>query len=146
MNNILQIKPLDASNWRLAHGVEQACFGDHCYPDFFFRQAIDAWPTGLVGAFVDDELIGYVLCTPGQELDTGWILSVAVLASQRGVGAGKALMQHCLQQGYRQLKLTVAPDNPALGLYQKLGFSEITLEQDYFGPGEHRLLMCWHGA
>lgn len=141
MNNTLQIQSLSASDWQDAYHVERTCFGSHAYPDFFFRQAVDAWPDGLIGAFIEKELVGYALCVPGKDTNVGWILSVAVLDSHRGCGVGKALMNHCLSLGFTSLKLTVAPDNPAKYLYLKLGFQQQALERDYFGPGEDRLLL-----
>ncbi|MCL2919360.1 GNAT family N-acetyltransferase [Shewanella litorisediminis] len=141
MNNILQIQSLCARDWQDAYDVERTCFGSHAYPDFFFRQAVDAWPDGLIGAFIDGELVGYALCVPGKEPTIGWILSVAVLDSHRGCGVGKALMNQCLSLGFASLKLTVAPDNPARHLYFKLGFQQQAFERDYFGPGEDRLLL-----
>ncbi|MBT1446078.1 GNAT family N-acetyltransferase [Shewanella sp. JM162201] len=140
------IRPLDSASWQAAHEVESACFGSHSYPDFFFRQALDAWPRGFAGAFVGDELIGYVLCAPAEQPGLGWVMSLAVLDSHRGLGAGRALMQYCLSLGFTSLRLTVSPENPALGLYQRLGFMQLALENDYFGPGEHRLLLEWRAS
>ncbi|QSX41028.1 GNAT family N-acetyltransferase [Shewanella cyperi] len=141
---MLTIRPLQKADMAAVFRVEQACFGDHCFPDFFFRQALDAWPLGLLGAFDDTGfLLGYCLCSSAEEAGCGWIMSLAVIPEARGRGAGKALMQNLLnQQRYSSLKLTVAPDNPALALYLGLGFIRTGEESDYFGPGEHRLLLC----
>ena len=38
-------------------------------------------------------------------------------------------------------KLTVHPDNPAVRLYQQLGFTIIEHQPHYFGKDEPRLLM-----
>lgn len=126
------------------YALERAAFGDHCYPDFFFRQALDLWPACLLVAEDDDgALAGYGLAGAGA--GDGWILSLAVAESCRGRGLGKALLQQALRameaDGCRAVRLTVAPDNPALGLYLSLGFMEERREEDYFGPGEPRLVL-----
>jgi ribosomal protein S18 acetylase RimI-like enzyme len=56
-------------------------------------------------------------------------LSIAVMPPYRGRGVGKSLMHQLIEQarasGYPQLSLSVDPDNPAVKLYQKLGFKPI---------------------
>jgi ribosomal protein S18 acetylase RimI-like enzyme len=55
-------------------------------------------------------------------------------------------MQYLLQHSpavTRRWWLTVAPDNQvAVQLYQKLGFVSERYYADYYGPGEHRLLLA----
>jgi ribosomal protein S18 acetylase RimI-like enzyme len=53
-------------------------------------------------------------------------LSIGVLATERGRGVGAALLAAALAQaaldGHPGLSLSVEPDNPALRLYERLGF------------------------
>lgn len=52
-------------------------------------------------------------------------LSIALLPSHRGRGLGRRLMEHLIEAArlaYPALSLSVSPDNPALHLYQQLGF------------------------
>jgi HAD superfamily hydrolase (TIGR01509 family) len=53
-------------------------------------------------------------------------LSLAVVPEHRRRGLGRDLLEHALRQateaGHRQLSLSVEPDNPALRLYELLGF------------------------
>lgn len=128
------------------HQLEVAVFGSHVYPDFFFRQALDLWPDSLLLAADDNgALLGYALGAPGDEPGDVWLLSLAVSSQARGLGLGKALCQQLLrqwqQQGHKQAKLTVHPDNGAVSLYQKLGFAVTGQEDDYFGANEPRLVM-----
>lgn len=57
-------------------------------------------------------------------------LAVAVVATHRGHGIGTALVASALAQaaldGFSRLSLSVEPDNPAAGLYQRLGFRRVT--------------------
>ncbi len=125
--------------------LEQACFGHHSYPDFFFRQALDCWGDQLWLAEQDGEVLGYLLMAPGQQQE-GWILALAVAEAARGRGLARALLNRALSEAgrYARLKLTVDPANtPALALYQSLGFATVAQEPDYFGPDSPRLVLAW---
>ncbi|OYD26294.1 GNAT family N-acetyltransferase [Oceanimonas baumannii] len=136
-----------ASKADLAGVYQLECdtFGSHGYPDFFLRQAWDLWPGSMLMAEDDTGLRGYVLAGRGEVADESWILSLAVAPAARGQGLGRKLLQAAVneleRQGCRHIKLTVLPDNPALHLYRSLGFTEVSREEDYFGPGEPRLVM-----
>lgn len=56
-------------------------------------------------------------------------LGVAVVAAHRGRGVGRALVAAAMAQaaldGFRQLSLSVEPDNPATVLYERLGFQRV---------------------
>ncbi|MBM7457076.1 ribosomal-protein-alanine N-acetyltransferase [Oceanisphaera litoralis] len=129
--------------------LEQGAFGEHGYPDFFIRQAMDLWPGTLLVAESEGGLVGYALGGMGEAREQGWILSLAVDERQRGLGIGKALLQRLCRDltdaGCTELRLTVHPDNPARGLYQSLGFVEESREPDYFGPGEPRQRLLRRG-
>jgi ribosomal protein S18 acetylase RimI-like enzyme len=56
-------------------------------------------------------------------------LSIAVVPSRRGSGLGSELLEALLAQaridGYAAISLSVEKDNPAVGLYERHGFSRI---------------------
>jgi HAD superfamily hydrolase (TIGR01509 family) len=56
-------------------------------------------------------------------------LSLAVVPEHRRRGLGRDLVEHALRQakeaGHRQVSLSVEPDNPALRLYERLGFERV---------------------
>ena len=56
------------------------------------------------------------------------LVYIATDASQRGKGIGKALMQHAIDNAQGNIALHVEPDNPAIKLYEKLGFTNKYLE------------------
>lgn len=126
--------------------LEQCLFGEHCYPDFFFRQAFDCWPDGLLVARNEQQqIMGYVLVAPAQSAHehSAWILSLAVAPEHQRKGVAHSLLLHALEHfsHIQSLCLTVHPHNPALALYQKLGFIEVEHEDDYFGENEPRIKM-----
>ena len=60
-------------------------------------------------------------------------LSIAVLPEWRGRGIGRrllrALMDSAKAQGFDTLSLSVNPDNPAMTLYERLGFEKMALNE-----------------
>ncbi|POZ62059.1 GNAT family N-acetyltransferase [Chromobacterium alticapitis] len=143
----MKLRQVRRADLAAVFAIEQAVFGSHVYPDFFFRQALDLWPDWFWLA--EDKAgkpVGYALGAPSQQPDELWLLSLALLPESRGRGAGKALMQAALSAMMPRasgIRLTVDPANPAAALYRRLGFVETGREDDYFGPGEPRLLMRW---
>jgi len=71
-------------------------------------------------------------------------LVVAPAYRRRGVGvalvrAGLAAVAHL---GARAVILEVGYTNePAIALYQRLGFEQLTARENYYGPGQHALIM-----
>ncbi|CAH7018951.1 GNAT family N-acetyltransferase [Vibrio chagasii] len=124
--------------------LEHALFGDHAYPQFFIRQAFDCWGKGLLVAKQDSKIAGYALTTSTNTQNEFWVLSLAVDPNYRGMGIGRKLMQHAVEQLPRdaRLLLTVDPNNTsACALYASMGFSTIKQEENYFGDDEPRLVM-----
>ncbi|MGR5212320.1 GNAT family N-acetyltransferase [Vibrio rotiferianus] len=125
--------------------LEQKLFGHHAYPQFFFRQAFDCWPQGLLIAKEEDQITGYVLMATSDEQNIHWILSLAVDSQHRGKGIARLLVEEALTKASAGsvVKLTVDPNNvPACKLYTSLGFKVLEKEEDYFGDGEARLVMA----
>ena len=56
-------------------------------------------------------------------------LTIAVVPSRRGKGLGRELLAKLLEraraEGYRELSLSVEPDNPAIRLYEDYGFTKV---------------------
>ena len=98
-------------------------------------------PTRYFVVAIDEQqsIVGYAgVFAPGEaEAD---ILTVGVVPEQRGKGIGKALMAQITDwaksQGTTAMMLEVKVDNvEAIGLYQSLGYSQLNVRKNYFGPG-----------
>lgn len=147
---LYKIRQAEKSDLIAMYQLERELFGEHCYPDFLFRQAYDCWPSGLLVAVSKCEhVVGYVLASPSfnTQAETqreAWILGIAVDKQMQGQGVGKALLNEVLVQltDYNRILLTVHPENNAMKLYQAIGFVEIEQEDDYFGCGSPRIKMC----
>ncbi|MFT4166411.1 MAG: GNAT family N-acetyltransferase [Microlunatus sp.] len=78
--------------------------------------------------------------------DTADLHRIVVAERNRREGIGAALVAAGLQAvrhaGARSVMLEVAFDNdPAIALYQRLGFEQLAARDDYYGPGRHALIL-----
>ncbi|CAH2716940.1 hypothetical protein BACCIP111895_04128 [Neobacillus rhizosphaerae] len=93
--------------------------------------------TALIAIGADNTPIGAVWVRLFDELNKTYgyydrdtpLLGMALLPEYRGRGIGKALLMEMLRKtkeaGFGGISLSVDPNNPALYLYEKLGFKKI---------------------
>ena len=102
----------------------------------FFTVAVDS----------DNQIIGYaavMVPAPGVEAD---VLTVGVLPEHRKSGIGTAFMEKlenwASDKESNAMMLEVGVDNAgAIALYQSLGYSKISVRQNYYGAGLDALVM-----
>lgn len=87
---------------------------------------------------VDEKPVGVLTLTDwGDQLHLTWL---AILPAWQGQGLGGQLLRHCQQRAVaagQSLSLQVLKNNPAVHLYERLGFTT----DAHSGP--HKLMMCW---
>ncbi|MXM62043.1 GNAT family N-acetyltransferase [Streptomyces sp. HUCO-GS316] len=143
---ILRIRTVTEEDLPELHRLDNEVFERNAYPYFVLRQFFDAYGGHLL--VIDDgaNLLGYVFATAPDD-KVSWILSLAVRPGLQGQGLGRRLMgeilDHVRSAGVREVWLTVEPGNDtAVLLYRSMGFlAEDAPREDYFGPGQHRLVM-----
>jgi ribosomal protein S18 acetylase RimI-like enzyme len=86
-----------------------------------------------------DEIVGAALCVEYHDLDEGWVRSLAVEESHRGIGLGQALLRHAFREfrgrGILIAGLGVDANNPsATKLYQGVGMRAIHEYIEYRKP------------
>ncbi len=120
---------------RLSWELLEASFADHFGQDpasfEAFRHDVlesDTWEPGLAAiAELDGEPVGIVTGFAVEE--TGWVGDLGVLASARGRGVGRALLEHefalLAARGFERLQLNVDSQNEtgAPGLYAAAGMT-----------------------
>lgn len=137
----VRIVPFDASEdaWRALHSVLQQSFAEHwgyvpvAYDAFRASHAADPAPELPLWrvAVADGRMVG-VACASGRNAEDGggWVADLGVLASHRGRGIARALLQ-ALFEAYRQVGRTwvglmVDTENAtgAVGLYESVGMRQ----------------------
>lgn len=122
--------------------AEENCFSrDLAFPPETVSFLLDE-ATTLVAE--DGDVVGFVMGFVSGEW--GKVVTLDVLPEHRREGLGRRLMEaleeEFASQGARACLLEVAVENRgALFLYAKLGYAEIALLEDYYGPGEEAQLM-----
>ncbi|HYP45936.1 MAG TPA: GNAT family N-acetyltransferase [Propionibacteriaceae bacterium] len=91
-----------------------------------------------------DQVLGVIsLQTVGPAADLQRLV-VAPRARRRGIGSAlvRAGLDAVRHLGARTVMLEVRYDNePAIALYQRLGFEQRAARTDYYGPGQHALIL-----
>lgn len=90
---------------------------------------------------VGGEIIGYVVMMV--VLDEAHLLNITIAPPWRRQGLGQILLEHAMetarQQQVRALFLEVRPTNePAIAMYEKLGFEAFALRKAYYPAREGR--------
>ena len=128
------------------HRVDTEAFGDIAYKVPTLRQLIEVSGECCIVAEDSGGVLGYAIALISPSRDKSWLLSLGVLPEAKGRGAGRRLTESIIDilraLTVPSVWLTVDPDNaPAVSLYRSLGFLEKERYDDYFGPGENRILM-----
>jgi ribosomal-protein-alanine N-acetyltransferase len=145
MNDSVLIRPAKLVDLSQIVKVDGDAFRSTAYGWLPLRQLFD-----LCGKFFlvaeTEKIVGYSVGGIEPETGRGWILSLGVSSDARKLGIGTKLTGELLKELFgsdaKYVDLTVEPHKDSLiKLYQKCGFTEISEEQNYFGPNQHRILM-----
>ena len=130
--------------WRIAHGTTDGFDAAACLRSARLYAA--ASPESVTEALLGDEFAGLLTLDErrGRERGIGWIAFLYVAPELRGHRCGLQLIgtaaMRFRQLGRRAMRLTVAPENPALGFYKKAGFTRVGTEAGALGE---LLVMEW---
>src|SRR5690606_34137109 len=91
-----------------------------------------------------EEPVGLLLARAAA--DEAEILTIAVMPARRRQGVAASLMDSlmgwCAALNVQRLHLEVATRNEAAcALYRKFGFDRVGKRSDYYGPGDHALIL-----
>ena len=130
--------------WRGAHGTTEGFNASACWLSAQLHSA--EAPGCITEALVENEFAGILTLDErrGRERGIGWIAFLYVVPELRGHHCGIQLVgtaaMRFRQLGRRAMRLTVAPENPALGFYEKAGFVRVGTEAGALGD---LLVMEW---
>ncbi len=127
------------------------------YPEWFFQDHLERWGDAFYVAEAGGKVVGYVmsrveygasLFDARRLVRKGHIVSIAVLPGYRRRGIGTALMKAALRAlreryGCEEVYLEVRVSNePAIRLYEKLGFRKVRVIPMYYMDGEDAYVMA----
>lgn len=137
--------------------INMACLPEH-YPAFFYLNLSESYPEAfLVAEIPEGKVVGYIMCRVEVGFSSfgmlegfarkGHIISVAVLNDYRRMGVGSALVEgasDALKNLYNcgECYLEVRASNqPAIALYESLGFERVKRMRSYYRDGEDAYTM-----
>ncbi len=110
--------------------LEEECFSSPWNKNQF-ESAISSNNYILLGHIEQGELLAYLLVS--SVLDYSEIINIATKPSRRQKGYAHNLLNYFIQNNKGQIILEVASKNlPAIKLYEKLGFKNISLRKNYY--------------
>ncbi|MEM0352406.1 MAG: ribosomal protein S18-alanine N-acetyltransferase [Sulfolobales archaeon] len=126
------------------------------YPYFFWYEHYELWRDIFLVALVNERVVGYNMCRIEYGIGhvrkgivkQGHVVSIAVLPEFRRRGIGTALMVKAMDSmkekyGAGEVYLEVRVSNePAIKLYEKLGFKKVKVLKRYYMDGEDAYLMA----
>lgn len=127
--------------------IEEKAYGEHHWSKDSFMQELNndlAWYYSL---FNDKgELVAYA--GTWHILEEAHITNIAVDKNHRRKGYGEALLKHILDDCYKEmikyLTLEVrVSNNPAIGLYEKYGFSSFGIRKKYYQDNNEDAMIMW---
>ena len=141
---MIEIKRMDQTHVSQIAELERICFSDPWSVSAFeyeLKNPLSVWLVAAEG----DQVAGYV----GSQtvIDESDMMNIAVAPAYRRQGIAEKLISMLIVQlkerGSNSLTLEVRASNiPAIGLYQKLGFSQVGRRPNYYrNPKEDALIL-----
>lgn len=141
----LRLSPMRAEELDAVMEIERRSFAHPWTPGLFLHELKIPFSTTLVARLgASEEIVGYVCWwVVGDEIH---LLNIAVAPESRRQRIGHVLVQLLLDEAAakqsRVVTLEVEHDNrPAIALYETFGFTQIGLRKNYYGRGEHAVVM-----
>lgn len=151
-----EVRPIASEEeLRAVIAVNEATLPEH-YPYFFWYEHYELWRDIFLVAVVEGKIVGYNMCRIEMGIGhikrgivkQGHVVSIAVLPEYRRRGIATALMSRAMdtmknKYGASEVYLEVRVSNePAIRLYEKLGFTKVRILRGYYLDGEDAYLMA----
>lgn len=147
-----RIRPFRPEDLKAVERINKVFLPEN-YPSYFFLENYRRFPNSFLVAETEEGIVvGYVMCrvehhyAKRSTLILGHILSIAVSKEHRRKGIGEALMLRAegglIGYGSEAIYLEVRVSNePAIRLYEKLGYKKLGIIPFYYADGEDAFLM-----
>jgi len=135
--------------------INRVCLPEN-YTDYFFVDLAKRFPETFIVAERYGEVMGYIMCRIevglsnfglGGLVKKGHVVSIAVLPEHRRKGMAEDIVKKAMEnmqtaynakQCYLEVRIT---NEPAIGLYKKLGFEATRTIHGYYADGEDAYVM-----
>ena len=102
-------------------------------------------PSGIcLAASVEDELLGYLVCS---RYDQAWhLMNVAVAPERRRAGIASRLIDQLVEEAGRELPFTLevrVSNRAAIAMYEQLGFRSAGVRPRYYQDNGEDALIMW---
>ncbi|MFW9856032.1 MAG: GNAT family N-acetyltransferase [Candidatus Thorarchaeota archaeon] len=149
------IRPFELKFLDQVKEINRICLPEN-YPEHFFRTVYSELPSGFIICEVDSQVVGYTMARLESGMShfslfhrakKGHTVSLAVLPPYRRQGMGTKLIKESMAAmiaaGANELFLEVRISNqPAINLYQKVGFQIVKEIRHYYRDYEAAYLMA----
>jgi ribosomal-protein-alanine acetyltransferase len=137
----LALRPAAEEDVAAIMAIERASFPTEAWSEAGMRSTLTDADSVAELAVVDATVVGYAALLAPIGAQDGEVLTIAVEASYRGQGVGRALLARLLdaaaRRGARRVFLEVRADNPvAQALYASEGFAPIGRRPRYYQPDD----------
>lgn len=146
MTNQLTIRQAIPTDLQKVLAIENQSFKEQAFNARQFKYLMGSPTCTFVVADYDSQVVGYLILLRRKKSRTLRIYSIAVGAAHRGKGIGLKLLEHAQTEAQRHgdsgIRLEVDEANQvAVAFYTRFGFQIKGLKPDYYGPGQHALVM-----
>jgi ribosomal-protein-alanine N-acetyltransferase len=136
--------------------INEECLPEN-YSTFFYRDLYQRFPRTFIVAEADGAIQGYIMCRIERGLSKfktfrtarhAHVVSIAVRDAYRRRGIASELMQTAMENGVKTYNVTECylevrvSNEPAINLYEKLGFTNVNRKRGYYMDGEDALVMA----
>jgi ribosomal protein S18 acetylase RimI-like enzyme len=134
------------ANWQDLNDLrrlEEVCFLEDSWPLWDLIAVLTLPKIVRLKAMVDGKMAGFIAGDPQPREHLGWISTLGVLPQYRRKGIAEALLENCeTEMDYPRIRLSVRRNNdPALGLYKKVGYQMVDIWRSYYHNGEDALVL-----
>jgi ribosomal-protein-alanine acetyltransferase len=127
-------------------GIEKDSFGKDAFSLRQFKYLLESSNSYFYSATINESPVGYLILLKRKGSKALRIYSIAIDSRQRGKGIARRLIdlakEIAKQNNYERITLEVSEINqPAIDLYQKVGFTNVGSKPNYYSDGSSAFLM-----
>lgn len=146
--NVFLVQDYDLKLLKEIVNFSTRIFGDASLDEWGIVPQIRRGNVFLLKEEAHKKVIGLaILMRDWEDDEKVYLFDIAIADDYQGAGVGfyflEAIIENCIDQGFKRMSLTVDVDNaPAIRLYKdKFGFRTIKREDHEYGKNEHRYEM-----